>query len=197
MRDRGVSVCCGLAPEMEVVNRGCSFTPQLSSWRLSVMYNITNIQEDKERKCSIDLIPLPIVSQMTGRGFSFRKKERFQGSLSRDTRYSGSGSALHKGTTLKEATYMARQTYTKLNKNGQAVRTVQASCSWEQPHLCKPHLQTQPCTDLTANACTHSQPLHSHVCLKCTVGGPEVSFLTTHALRTPTSNTHSSPRLYT
>lgn len=33
------------------------------------MYNITNIQEDKERKCSIDLIPLPIVSQMTRRGF--------------------------------------------------------------------------------------------------------------------------------
>ena len=85
MRNRGVSVCCGLAPKMEVVNRGCSFTPQLSSWycveklawRLWVMYNITSIQEDVERKCSIDLIPLPIVSQMTGRGFSFRKKERF------------------------------------------------------------------------------------------------------------------------
>ena len=32
MRDRGVSVCCGLTPEMEVVSRGCSFTPLQSSW---------------------------------------------------------------------------------------------------------------------------------------------------------------------
>ena len=64
-----------------------------------------------------------------------------------------------------------------------------------------PPMQT-PLTDTAMHRldskCLHTlTAVHSHVCLKHTAGGPEVSFLTTHALRTPTANTHSSPSLYT
>lgn len=82
---------------------------------------------------------------------------------------------------------MARQAYTNLNENGQAVADILGLLAGAIPegYYVNPDLHTQPCTDLTANACTYSQPVPSHVCLKCMVGGPEVSFLTTRCSQRP------------